>query len=267
MTLRQQLIHDRVERLADSLKIPNDQAFERLAHSVITGQSVHSLAPADWVDGGQDKQIDLISLEEGEDEADLYIISAKFSPSFSSNAIILMSNGLNWLFKRPKAELSTLTNDTFRDKILDVRSQMHGIGWANVAVRCFFVTSGLTELLSDECKQEISRISSEYDNGTFAGFTFEAIGADELVDLLNRIERRNRSIDCDITIRYDANSPSLIRYDSQGLKGIICTASARDIASLVNNDANGALFDSNIRRFLGKGKVVNADILKTATDP
>jgi AIPR protein len=113
----------------------------------------------------------------------------------------------------------------------------------------------------------MSRISAEYDNGTFAGFSFDAIGADELVDMLNRIERRNRSIDGDITIRYDANSPSLIRYDSQGLKGIICTASARDIANLVNNDANGALFDSNIRRFLGKGKAVNADILKTATDP
>ncbi len=131
----------------------------------------------------------------------------------------------------------------------------------------FFVTNGLSSLLSDECKQEINRISSEYSNSTFANFSFEAVGADELVDMLSRIERRNRSIDTEIKIRYDANSPSLIRYDSQGLKGIICTASARDIASLVNKDVSGALFDSNIRRFLGKGKAVNADILKTATDP
>jgi hypothetical protein len=32
------------------------------------------------------------------------------------------------------------------------------------------------------------------------------------------------------------------------------------------NDPSGALFDSNIRRFLGKNRSVNADILKTATD-
>ena len=40
----------------------------------------------------------------------------------------------------------------------------------------------------------------------------------------------------------------------------------RDIAALVNGDAGGALFDSNIRRFLGKGRAVNAEILRTATD-
>jgi len=139
MTLRQQLIQDRVELLAETLEIPNDQAFERFVHSVITGQSVHSLAPADWVDGGQDKQIDLISLEEDEDEAELYVISVKLTTNFSSNAIILMSNGINWLLKRPKAELATLTNQTFRDKITDVRSQMHSIGWSNVSVRCFLL--------------------------------------------------------------------------------------------------------------------------------
>jgi len=50
------------------------------------------------------------------------------------------------------------------------------------------------------------------------------------------------------------------------LKGIICTAIARDLANLVIGDPGGALFDSNIRRFLGKGRSVNADILKTATE-
>jgi hypothetical protein len=69
-----------------------------------------------------------------------------------------------------------------------------------------------------------------------------------------------------VPIRYDANTPSLIRYDSQGLKGVICTVTARDVAELVNRDTSGALFDSNIRRFLGMGRAVNADILRTATD-
>jgi hypothetical protein len=265
MTLRQQLINDRVENLATSLGIPKDQAFERLVHSIITGKSVHSLDPADWVDGSQDKQIDLISVEEGEQDAELYIISAKFTDSFSSNMVILMGNGLNWIFKQPRQELDLISNEVFRDKIVDVRSTMQSIGWCNVNVRCFFVANALTEKLSPECRHEADRIIAEFDNGSFALFTFEILGADELVGLLNRIERKNRSIDADIPIRYDANSPSLIRYDSHGLKGIVCSATAADIASLVLKDSNGALFDANIRRFLGKGKAVNAEILKTAS--
>jgi hypothetical protein len=124
----------------------------------------------------------------------------------------------------------------------------------------------LTSGLSTEYQQELRGIVAEYANGTFAEFTFETLGADELVGLINRTERRNRSIDADVTIRYDANTPSLIRYQTQGLKGIICTAAARDIANLVIDDPGGALFESNIRRFLGKGRSVNADILKTATE-
>lgn len=266
MTLRQQLIADRVANLVTSIGIPQDQSFERFVHSLVTGQSVHSLDPADWVDGSQDKQIDLISIDEEEDEAEIFIISAKFTDSFSSNAIILMRNGLGWMLNRPRAEVATISNEAFRDKIVDVRSVVSGIGPSNIRVRCYFATNGLTSNLSAEYQQEVRGILAEYDNGTFSEFTFETLGADELVGLINRIERRNRSIDADVTIRYDANTPSLIRYQTQGLKGIICTAAARDIANLVIGDPGGALFDSNIRRFLGKGRSVNADILKTATE-
>jgi len=267
MTLRQQLVADRIANLVTSIGIPQDQAFERFVHSLVTGQSVHSLDPADWVDGSQDKQIDLISIEEGDEEAEIFIISAKFTEGFSSNAIILMRNGLGWMLNRPRTEIATISNEPFRDKILEVRSVLSGIGPSNVRVRCYFSTNGLTSTLSDEYQQEARGILAEYNNGTFAEFTFETLGADELVGLINRVERRNRSIDADVPIRYDANTPSLIRYQTQGLKGIICTATARDIANLVIGDPSGALFDSNIRRFLGKGKSVNADILKTATEP
>jgi hypothetical protein len=266
MTLRQQLIADRVANLVTSIGIPQDQAFERFVHSLVTGQSVHSLDPADWVDGTQDKQIDLISIEEDDDEAEVFIISAKLTDGFSSNAIILMRNGLGWMFNRPRTEVATISNEAFRDKILEVRSVLSGIGPSNLTVRCYFAANGLTSALSNEYEQEVRGILAEYDNGTFAEFSFETLGADELVGLLNRIEKKSRSIEADVPIRYDANTPSLIRYQTQGLKGIICTANARDIATLVIADPSGALFDSNIRRFLGKGKSVNADILKTATD-
>jgi hypothetical protein len=241
MKLRQQLIADRVANLVTTIGIPQDQAFERFVHSLVTGQSVHSLDPADWVDGSQDKQIDLISIEEEEeeDEAEIFIISAKFTDGFSSNAIILLRNGLGWMLNRPRTEVAKISNEAFRGKILEVRSVLSGIGPSNVRVRCYFATNGLTSTLSDEYQQEVRGILAEYDNGTFAEFSFKTLGADELVGLINRIERRNRSIDADVPIRYDANAPSLIRYHSQGLKGIICTATARDVANLVNDDRCG----------------------------
>jgi hypothetical protein len=266
MSLRQQLISDRVAILVSTVGIPQDQAFERLVHSLVTGQSVHSMDPTDSVDGAQDKQIDLISIEEQENEADLYIISAKFTEGFSSNAIIQMRNGLNWAFTRSREQVFTISNVPFRDKILEIRSLNSTMGPSNVTVRCYFATNGLTSNLSDEYNQEARHILAEYNNGTFADFSFETLGADELVALLNRSERRERTIDSDIPIKYDANAPSFIRYDSQDLKGVICTAAAKDVAKLVNRDAGGALFDSNIRRFLGKNRAVNADILRTATD-
>ena len=88
MTLRQQLIADRVTNLVTLLSIPEDQAFERLVHSLVNEQSVHSMDPADWVDGTQDKQIDLITIDEEDETAEITIISVKFTGGFSSNAII-----------------------------------------------------------------------------------------------------------------------------------------------------------------------------------
>ncbi len=192
-TLRQQLVADRVASLVTAIGIPQDQAFERLVHSLVTGQSVHSMDPADWVDGGQDKQIDLISIDEEEREAEITIVSAKFTDTFSSNAIILMRNGLGWIFRRPRNEIDTISNESFREKILEIRSVVSGIGPSNITVRCYFATNGNSSGISPEYEQEARGILAEYDNRTFAEFSFSSLGADELVDLINKHERRTRS--------------------------------------------------------------------------
>ncbi|MCX7425535.1 MAG: hypothetical protein NTW96_07920 [Planctomycetia bacterium] len=132
-----------------------------------------------------------------------------------------MRNGLNWVFTRPRTEVAGITNELFRDKIVEIRSLLSGLGPANLTVRCYFITNGLTSQISDEYQQECREILAEYDNRTFAEFSFESLGADELVALLNRHERSNRTIDADVPIRYDRNTPSLIRYDSQGLKRVM----------------------------------------------
>ena len=77
MNLRQQIINDRIEQLASLLKIDNDAAFMRFAHATIVDESVHSFDPDDLVDGGQDKQLDTITIEQDVDAATIYILQMK----------------------------------------------------------------------------------------------------------------------------------------------------------------------------------------------
>ena len=158
-TLRQTIVADRVANLAATIEIPQDQAFERFVHSLVTGQSVHSMDPADWVDGGQDKQVDLISIDEEDQQAEITIISAKYTDTFSSNAIILMRNGLGWILNRPRTEVATITNELFREKIYEIRSVIAGNGPSNITVRCYFATNGISSAISAEYEQEASRDS------------------------------------------------------------------------------------------------------------
>lgn len=266
MNLRQQLIKQRTESLAAGLTLQPDKAFTRLVHSIITGQSVHAFDPADLVDGGQDKQIDTITIIQDDEEASIYILSAKNTDTFSSNAIIQMRNGLDWVFNKPKADVQTLTNIRFKDRVNDLRSVLNGLGYSNVSITVAFVCNGLSSEISGEFNQEQKHILDQFANGTFGSFSFAAWGADELINRINALEKRNKNIDANVAIRYDANNPSLIKYHAEGLKGLVCSTSAKEIAKIVLDDTTGAVFDSNIRRFLGTRGAVNADIMRTCGD-
>jgi hypothetical protein len=265
--LREQLLRDRIAGIEQSVGIPADEAFERLIHSLITGESPHTSNTDDWVDGGQDKQIDIISIQATQDDADVHIIQAKGTASFSSNQLILMANGLDWIFKKSRKELATLANTDFRDKIIALRSTMNGLGYGNVRVHCYYACLGDEKNTSDEFDQEAVAIRATWGSDTFESFEFTPLGVDGLYDLITAAERKTKAIKADLKIRYDTNNPSVIKYQSQDLLGIVCTTDAAQIAGLVQNDKHGALFDSNIRRFLGNGKAVNTEILTTATDP
>jgi len=267
MKLRQQIVHDNVLAIVESHGLPEDQAFLLFVWSLVTGQSINSLDPSDLVDGGQDKQIDVITIEESTDSATVYILQTKNTTSFASNAIIQLRNGLNWLFNKPRSDMKTLSNVSFKDRILEYRSLQSGLGPSNLSIRVVFATNGLTSEISDEFEQERKTILDHYDNQTFDQFRFEVLGADELVSMLNAQDRKVRRIDADIRIRYDANNPSLIRYFSEDLKGIVCSAPASEIARIVNEDPEGAVFDLNVRRYLGSRGAVNADIRNTCTRP
>lgn len=268
MNLRQQLITHRVEEIEQKLSVSNDVAFLRFAHSVITGQSIHAFDDTGLVDGAQEKQIDIISIEQDDNQATIFVVQGKSTGGFSSNTVIQMGNGLDWLISAPATELQKLSNTKLRDKALEVRSILNSLGPSNLTFVLALVTNGLTSIIrpEDEINQEIHRIVQRYDNGTFEGFEFQLWGADELIDKLNKEERGVRRLDADIKIKYDTNNPSLLKYHSAGFKGVICTSDATEIARIVNDDTSGAVFDQNIRRFLGTRGGVNSDILATCTD-
>lgn len=265
MNLRQQLIADRVDNLSARLGVEPDHAFLRLVHSLVTGMSVHSFDLNDVVDGGQDKQLDVITIEEEEEVADVFVLQTKYTESFSSNALIQLGNGLSWLLTSPRKDFDRLSNNALRDKIREVRSVVSGLGPSNIRLHVRFVTLGLTGNISAEFSQELVGIRKRYDNDTFESFSIEALGADQLIELSKIQERQTRRVDADIKIRYDANNPSLIKHYSADLKGLVCSVPASEIARLVNENPDGAVFDLNIRRFLGTRGGVNRDIHKTCS--
>lgn len=267
MNLRQQIIHERIIKTAKLLSVSEDLAFLRYAHSLITDRSIHAFNQNDLIEGAHEKQIDTFTIDEDDsEEAIAYILQVKNTESFSSNTLIKMRNGLDWIFNKPRKDIDQLKNVKFKDKISEYRSIQSGIGPSNISIIVAFVTNGLVDEVSEEFKQEKKTILDRYDNGTFSKFEFQVWGADELINYSNKLERTNRKIDAELHILYDTNNPSLIKYHTGELKGIICTVSAKEIASVVNNDKDDAIFDSNIRRFLGSRGAVNSDIKKTCTD-
>ncbi len=267
MDIRQQIVDDQIEKLNDNLSLNDvNKAFQIFSHSLFTDSSVHSYDTNDDVDGGQDKQIDNITIEQKDGEGIIYISQSKNEDSFSSNSLIQIRNGLNWIFNKKRADINTLTNINFQDKIKECKDLIALIGPSNIDVRIAYITNGLSTNISEECVQEINSINEQYDNDTFSQFSFEMIGAIEIVDRLNAQEKKNKKIQADIKIKYDTNSPSLIKYHSHGLKGIICTTTAKEIARIVNEDVKGFVFDLNVRKYLGNLGTVNKDIKETCAN-
>ena len=74
MDIRQQIVEDQVEKLNDNLGLDDvNKAFQVFSHSLFTDNSVHSYDTNDDVDGGQDKQIDNITIEQKDGEGIIII--------------------------------------------------------------------------------------------------------------------------------------------------------------------------------------------------
>ena len=269
MPLRKSIINDRLEECVQSSGDKPDSAFTKLTHSIIQDCDYDDLQPEDWVEGGEDKQMDVLSIDEDPitGVADVLILQTKNTDSFSSSALTLLGNGLSWVFEKSKAQYQNLRNIPLLRKIGEVREFRNRSGPSNLRVRVFFVTKGNTKSLPKEFADEMAEIQAKYATGGFNYFKIAALGASELVDLLAEHERRERQIDETLPIIYDRNKPSYIRYSSYGIMGYICTAKGSEIERLVRGDREKTIFDLNLRRFYGieKGRV-NPGIAATSSD-
>lgn len=269
MPLRKSIIDDRLEECCESFGDDRDVAFTKLVHSIIQNCDYDDLQPEDFVEGGEDKQMDALSLDEDAVTglADVLILQTKNTDSFSSSALTLLGNGLSWVFEKNKAQYQTLKNIRLVRKIDEIREFRNRSGPSNLRVRVFFVTKGDTQTLPKEFADEMAEIQAKYGAGGFNSFKISALGASELVDILAEHERRQRQIDDSLPIVYDRNKPSYLRYSSHGMTGYICSVKGSQIARLVSGDREKDIFDLNLRRFYGteRGRV-NPSIAATCSD-
>jgi hypothetical protein len=268
MSLRRTIIEEKIDHLRETSGDKRDVAFTKFAYALVKPSEYDDLEPEDIVDGTDDKQIDVISIEETASgaEADILILQAKEQNSFPTNHLTLMGNGLGWVFEQPKAEYQKLKNPPLVRKIKEIRALRATLGTSNLYVRVFFVTKGDSRKLSSDFRQELEKIRMKFSRAGFAKFTLEPVGASDLVDYLKRKERARQQVNDTLRIKYDLHVPSYINYSAAGVRGYICTVPAKEIARLVTGDRENFIFDLNVRRFYGveKGRV-NPEIAATCS--
>jgi len=263
LQIRQNWIQEDTEKIKEDHGLRNaDEAFQALAISVIFDVDYEDVKPEEIVDGGQDKQIDVIRIEDDEERfyASVHIIQAKNTSGFSSNTLIQMRNGLDWIFGKRREEVELLENDKLKSKIMEIRDIRREYYSSNMALTAYYVTNGDSSNLSAEYIQERKTITDLYGTLGFDNFNFREIGAYELYELMNASQSRQRRIDIEIPIVYDVNRNSLIEYVSRDDKALICTITGQALAYLASGEPRDAIFDMNVRPFYGDRGKVNSDI-------
>jgi len=156
MTLvaRQQMVQQRVQQIANEQGLPLDKAFMLFSYSYVAGRSLYNLDSTEMVDGGQDKQIDVIGFDEGTNSAVVYILQTKYTQSFATNGLVGMRNGLHWVIDKDLSDVRHLSNEKLRDKIVAFRELIDELGPMSVHIVVAYVTNGQTSAIAPEFREE-----------------------------------------------------------------------------------------------------------------
>lgn len=265
--IRQTWVEEEIEKVSKELDETDDNAFLLIASSLILDCSPNEIEAEDIVDGGQDKQIDLINIEDNQDKgfANITVIQSKNTKGFSSNIVIQIRNGLDWIFERPKSEVEGISNSAFKEKIKEIRSLRSDYGAGNLKVSVYHITNGDKSSLSNEYLEEAKILNEKYTNLGFGDFEFNQLGAHELVELINESDRLKRKVNIELPIIYDINRASIMEFKQGDTSSFVCTVAGNELAKAASIEPRDAIFDLNVRPYYGSKGKVNNDIWNTCT--
>ena len=246
-------------------------AFLALAVGIVLGIEPEDIEEEEIIEGSGEKQIDFIRIEDNPDSssASIKILQVKQEKGFKSNTVILLKNGIDWIFSKPQREYEKLINQKFKNKIGEIRDLRTKYGTSALDINLYYVTIGDSSITSKEFNDERDGLIDIYNNSGFRDFDFKIIGAKELFTIQNARERAARSINYDLPIEYSPNIPSVIEYtgkNTEKTRSVVCSVSGKELARLADSVQGDFVFDLNLRPFLGTVGKVNQEIDKTCTD-
>ena len=237
--------------------------------SLLFNVDYDAIEPERVVDGGRDKQIDIIRIDE--DDAPWHCHNQYCT---GKGYIRLQFKYADPNEKRTGLDIPTskgriwerLGNPALVNKIGEIRQLRQAYGASNIKVHVYFAALGDTRELSEEYNQERQVLVDQWSSIGFGDFRFEEFGAMELFERLNEGERRERRIDLAISIMHDVNRPSLLQYSAGDTNALICTITGEELARIASTEPTPMrIFDLNVRPFYGTKGGVNKDIWGTCT--
>ena len=264
---KKQVIDDQIAEIQESMGISEEVAFLRYVYSVLFN-TVHDNPDfdSDLIDGGDDKQFDLIHIEENDRQATVHLVQVKNS-GFKGTPIVQMRDGLDWIFKKPEQRYKNIKNKDLVVKIGEIRGLIEGpFGKRKLSVKIYYVAKSDTKRISRGYQKEVDDTKADFANYGFQEFEFSSWGISELIAKENQnIKNERQTEDEDLPIEYDENNKSVIHFESGGIRAAICTVKGIHLAELVKKYVD-VIFEENVRNFLGVNRKVNREILKTAQD-
>jgi len=156
LKMKQTWLQEKTERMKDLYKIDDiNDAFRDLSYSLIFDIGINDIDTEEIIDSRQDKQIDIIHIEESQIEqtAHIHILQIKNESGFKSTVITQIKSGLGWVFSAPKEEYEQLENEQFVTKISEIRHLRQDYGPNKIRVTVYYVTKGNSKDLSPEYLQ------------------------------------------------------------------------------------------------------------------
>ncbi|MBX3499369.1 MAG: AIPR family protein [Alphaproteobacteria bacterium] len=262
------IIEERVKRISKANSLPPDMAFLTWVHSLLFDTDEGEIPKGELIEGSGEKQLDTINVDDDSqsESATVSFLQAKRTGGFSSNSLVLLSNGLSWVFEADEDKLAGLKNVALRNKITEIRDLLQEYGPSKLTVRVYMVTKGSAKDLSNEYQEERSRFIQKWSNRYFSAFTLHELGAIEIIERM-QIADGAAPINERIKIEYDVNKGSVLQLVSEGVRSILCTVTGAELARLASLQPENSIFERNIRRHLGLRGKVNSEIYESCTNP